>query len=640
VAIATFAPEPIGLMRNDKYGLCPRETTCAEEWYTLLLLAISRLSAYMTYPLMILLFISKTNHLRTLAQRSFASLYVPFHDLHHLHVLSGKVVGVSAGAHAAAHFVRWATQGNLHLLWDHVTGRSGLISILCTPLIVLPMTVPSLRSRISWEVRKGLHYLSIVWGVAILFHAPKQHIAYIMGVPVVLYCADYLVGAFWRTYHVPSPTLTHIQCGVEMTFEHPPGFTTDGTGYILVCFPWVSNSQWHAFSLFAHPTLANHSCVCMSKVGDWTNELHAVVQKPTSRPAWVSGPFASPFATAVQFDNLVLVASGIGITPAMSIITTFQQSGRRTNLIWACRDPSLLEFYLQKCKFDVRAWTLIYYTGKRKLCIGCELPPTVLIFNGRPSLDVAVRNMILGVELETGLPEELYAHAEAAISDARDHYNHIALREGLSPQQRFDLLIQRSLITFGETDFVRRLEGQVAGEAELDATKLCAALNALFVEGAFELEEMPALVERFDAGGKGVASVVDLLAYCTKSAHRHALGEEESPKDLSHRREIGRAIRTFMPEKGTKPPSTDALALTKSSTLSLLREQSNHHRFEYTHRDSLAQGDPDSFVKLVGADRLATWQVLYCGGSQPVVDSLKAVERSYGIKLRVEKFDW
>ena len=29
-----------------------------------------------------------------------------------------------------------------------------------------------------------------------------------------------------------------------------------------------------------------------------------------------------------------------------------------------------------------------------------ELPPTVLIFNGRPSLEVAVRNMILGVELD------------------------------------------------------------------------------------------------------------------------------------------------------------------------------------------------------------------------------------------------
>jgi len=291
-----------------------------------------------------------------------------------------------------------------------------------------------------------------------------------------------------------------------------------------------------------------------------------------------------------------------------------------------------------RCKFDVRAWTLIYYTGKRKLAVGCELPPTVLIFNGRPSLEVSVRNMILGVELETGLPEEVYAKAEAAIADAREHYNHIALREGLSPQQRFDLLIQRSLITFGEGDFLVRLEEHIAGEAELDAPRLCTALNAIFVEGVFELDEMAALVQRFDAEGRGAASVARLLAYCTKSAHSHALADGESSEDLSHRRKIGRAIRTFAPET-RKKPVRGALALTKSSTVSLLQE-SHHHRFEYTHRDSLTPGDPDSFVRLVGAGRIATWQMLYCGGSQPVVDSLKAIELSYGLKLRVEKFDW
>ena len=46
------------------------------------------------------------------------------------------------------------------------------------------------------------------------------------------------------------------------------------------------------------------------------------VLDPTSRPCYVAGPFASPFSTAIDYDNLVLVASGIGITPAMSIITT------------------------------------------------------------------------------------------------------------------------------------------------------------------------------------------------------------------------------------------------------------------------------------------------------------------------------
>ena len=50
--------------------------------------------------------------------------------------------------------------------------------------------------------------------------------------------------------------------------------------------------------------------------------------------------------------------------------------------------------------------------------------------------------------------------------------------------------------------------------------------------------------------------------------------------------------------------------------------------------------DPAEFVEVVGKDRLATWEMLYCGGSTPVVESLQSVEADYGVKLRVEKFDW
>jgi len=42
----------------------------------------------------------------------------------------------------------------------------------------------------------------------------------------------------------------------------------------------------------------------------------------------------------------------------------------------------------------------------------------------------------------------------------------------------------------------------------------------------------------------------------------------------------------------------------------------------------------------IGETRLATWQMLYCGGSQPVVDALEKIKKKLGISLKVEKFDW
>ena len=61
--------------------------------------------------------------------------------------------------------------------------------------------------------------------------------------------------------------------------------------------------------------LANHSSVCMACVGDWTKAVHKELSIPSSRPGWVYGPFASPFIAATSYDNIIVVALGIGITP-------------------------------------------------------------------------------------------------------------------------------------------------------------------------------------------------------------------------------------------------------------------------------------------------------------------------------------
>jgi hypothetical protein len=49
----------------------------------------------------------------------------------------------------------------------------------------------------------------------------------------------------------------------------------------------------------------------------------------------------------------------------------------------------------------------------------------------------------------------------------------------------------------------------------------------------------------------------------------------------------------------------------------------------------------DQFIALVGGPEvLSRWQMLYCGGSQPVLNKLREVSGKYGVALRDEKFDW
>ena len=617
------------------------QQVCAEDWWSLALLGISRSSAYFCYPLMMMLFLSKANNLRTFLQRTPLSMFVPFYDLHHIHTVAGAIVGTDVMIHGTAHIIRWALQGNASFLWTTHTGRSGFIALIITPLITWPMLYPSIKKQLSWEWRKGLHYLSIVWGFCAMFHAPQMHIIYLMGIPVCVYLLDYLVGVFWRSYLVESSTFKRLECGTELSFEHPPGFTSDGTGYVMVCVPWISKYQWHAFSLFAHPSKPNHSCVCMNVNGDWTKELHDSVHLPTTRPVWIAGPFASPYATAIKYDNLIVVASGIGITPAMSIITTHKET-RRINLVWSCREPSLLEFYLRNCEFDDDAWTLIYYTGKRKLVLDdLELPKTVFIFNGRPVMERTVMEIVTGIESGQGLPEAL----EKEAADQKRAMKELAAELSLAadgeaaadPYTKFTVLLRRCLDTYSFDElcaFIGEREAHtndVSGEAEFELDEV---LDALMPD-AFTAEEKKRLVARFDEDGDGSVDLgefqracFDVLGSMMGGDSMTAVGSE---RDLS-----SVEVNSFQDLKDLHQKSGGG----SSGGLKRAESMADVSKAKFSGSGSAGDEALAAAIAKVSKERFGTWQMLYCGGAQPVVDALTEVSHKYDIAFKAEKFDW
>ena len=96
------------------------------------------------------------------------------------------------------------------------------------------------------------------------------------------------------------------------------------------------------------------------------------IKRDSSRPVWIQGPFASPYAQAPSYDHLILVATGIGITPAVACLQHKEE--RQCNLIWTCQwffsitaftitpnpcchpypasDAALVRFYVHNIEFD------------------------------------------------------------------------------------------------------------------------------------------------------------------------------------------------------------------------------------------------------------------------------------------------
>ena len=45
-------------------------------------------------------------------------------------------------------------------------------------------------------------------------------------------------------------------------------------------------------------------------------------------------------------------------------------------------------------------------------------------------------------------------------------------------------------------------------------------------------------------------------------------------------------------------------------------------------------------VKRLGSKILATWGIMYCGGSKPVITALRELSQDYDIDLHIDSFKW
>lgn len=512
-----------------------------------------------------------------------------------------------------------------------------MLSLLSIPLIGLPMAYEPLRKRMAYELRKGLHMgFALVFGISICFHAPQMHIAYIMGFTMALYLADLFVVMFFRTFKIETTHFHRLERGVQVTFPNPAGFNASQTGYVYINIPWIETKEWHAFSLYPHPKEPEtKSCVCISVGGDWTAKLHRAVEYDTKRPSYICGPFTSPYATATSYDNLCLVASGIGITPAVSIIQSAKEE-RRCNLIWMTRDASMIEFYLANVEFDDDAFTTIYYTGKRKLVLDIDLPPTVLIFHHRPNLDACVRGMIHGIETGSGLPETMVAESAAEIASAEAAAAALDVADDADPVERVRAVVLRALMN-STVDVVYE-QFLVDGMGSKDADELTAqgVQTVVALHGVdLKTHEAQAVVDHFDTDGDGTISAEEFKDFCD-AAQAFLLTDDDAAKEKPLKKVSSADSLCDNVAIHVKDDGSPLKPLKKVSSTDSLTALFGNASAEESAADVV---DGKQFMADVG-ERLHTWQILYCGGAQPVVDQLQKIHKTYGIAFRKEKFDW
>jgi hypothetical protein len=130
---------------------------------------------------------------------------------------------------------------------------------------------------------------------------------------MITYILDATYVQLFMSERITTVSYESCSSGVQLTMPVSERFqkALHAGGYVYVMAEWLSVHEWHAFSLYESPNDPSRRRIFLNKLGDWTANVHdKTADRNTSRPVWLSGPFPSPYNSAMEFDNIICVAAG------------------------------------------------------------------------------------------------------------------------------------------------------------------------------------------------------------------------------------------------------------------------------------------------------------------------------------------
>lgn len=208
------------------------------------------------------------------------------------------------------------------------------------------------------------HHFFIVFLASYPFHGigcfvktnDQTCMPYYSGVLVTPFILLYLVERIYResrsslTVKDVSFSKDVFKIKIQKTCDYKAG------QYFLIKCPEIDNFQWHPFSATSSPT-DDFIEFSIRSLGDWTNKFRDLLL--TKNPdIMIDGAFGSPIDTICNYDSVILVASGIGLTPYISILKYIVQNYKympfivkKIDIIWVNRDIDNFEWFNEELKF-------------------------------------------------------------------------------------------------------------------------------------------------------------------------------------------------------------------------------------------------------------------------------------------------
>lgn len=182
-------------------------------------------------------------------------------------------------------------------------------------------------------------------------------------VPIILYVCERILRLL--RYMQPVEILNivnHPSKVIEIQMKKRD-FKANVGQYIFIQCPAISHLEWHPFTLTSAPE-EDYFSVHIRIVGDWTSSLYYAVgadEYGVVHPSWkmprlaVDGPFGTASESVFDYDVVLCVGSGIGVTPFASLLKSvyYRQVHhgndgvklKKVYFFWICREMDAFEWF-------------------------------------------------------------------------------------------------------------------------------------------------------------------------------------------------------------------------------------------------------------------------------------------------------
>ncbi|KAI3770748.1 hypothetical protein L6452_01891 [Arctium lappa] len=265
---------------------------------------------------------------------------IPFEHATRYHVWLGHLTMLLFTLHGLFYVIAWAIEGRLIqevTAWKNVgiANLPGVISLVAG-LLMWVTSLPPVR-RINFELFFYTHQLYVVFVVFLAMHV-GDFVFSIAAAGIFLFMLDRFLRFFQSRKTVDILSAKCLPSGtVELVISKPQGLQYNALSWVFVQIRELSWLQWHPFSVSSSPLDgSNHLAILIKVLGDWTEKLRGhissvpeeqqgetdrLLQSNFTLKASVEGPYGHESPYHLTYENLILVAGGIGISPFLAILS-------------------------------------------------------------------------------------------------------------------------------------------------------------------------------------------------------------------------------------------------------------------------------------------------------------------------------